>query len=181
MSAAVPGLQEDMMAFTAEQSPKIWESLDFVNVMTYDLMKRRHKTLRHHTDLNGSLTSIDRYIALGLAPSKINLGIALYAKWFAVDPAANCNATLPIGCKARVLENEAGQDTGLSGAVTFESVNHQGVAVDPSCGANMGVAGLRCPDDNCCSQSVSWQVRSIVFGEKLLIFLSESSDSSCVL
>lgn len=37
LSIAVPGLPNDMIAFTPEQSPKIWETVDFVNIMTYDL------------------------------------------------------------------------------------------------------------------------------------------------
>lgn len=37
LSIAVPGLERDMLAFTPEQSPKIWETVDFVNIMTYDL------------------------------------------------------------------------------------------------------------------------------------------------
>ena len=37
LSVAVPGLARDMIAYTAEQAPKIWEAVDFVNIMTYDL------------------------------------------------------------------------------------------------------------------------------------------------
>jgi chitinase len=39
LTAAVPAKVGDMIAYTPEQSPKIWESLDFVNIMTYDIMK----------------------------------------------------------------------------------------------------------------------------------------------
>ena len=37
----MPGRKVDMIAFTKEQGPKIFESVDMVNVMTYDLMNRR--------------------------------------------------------------------------------------------------------------------------------------------
>lgn len=32
LSIAVPGIKRDMIAFTEEQAPKIWEPVDFVNV-----------------------------------------------------------------------------------------------------------------------------------------------------
>jgi chitinase len=35
LSIAVPGLKRDMIAFTKEQTPKIWEAVDFVNVCFY--------------------------------------------------------------------------------------------------------------------------------------------------
>ena len=41
MSAAVPGNQRDMLAFTGDTLPKISSSLDFLNIMTYDLLNRR--------------------------------------------------------------------------------------------------------------------------------------------
>jgi len=164
MSIAVPGLERDMMAYTNEQSPSIWKTLDFVNLMTYDLMNRRDTTLKHHSDLKSSLVTVDKYISLGLPPKKMNLGLALYAKYFAADPAANCSAAQPLGCKTRVLEDEFGEDTGLSGAVTFEGSNYMSVAdpktlpisMDDTCGANVGPQGTRCPDESCCSQYGSW-------------------------
>lgn len=40
LSIAVPGLERDMIAYTAEQVPAINEIVDVVNVMSYDLMNR---------------------------------------------------------------------------------------------------------------------------------------------
>ena len=40
LSIAVPGLERDMIAFTAEQAPKINDAVDVINVMSYDLMNR---------------------------------------------------------------------------------------------------------------------------------------------
>ncbi|QBZ61178.1 hypothetical protein PoMZ_08125, partial [Pyricularia oryzae] len=41
LSIAVPGKEVDMIAYTAEQVPKINAAVDFINVMAYDLMNRR--------------------------------------------------------------------------------------------------------------------------------------------
>ncbi|KAI1438319.1 family 18 glycoside hydrolase [Xylaria sp. CBS 124048] len=116
LSIAVPGLERDFrIAYTAEKVPLINSAVDVVNVMTYDLMNRRDNTTRHHSSVQGSLDVVEKYIALGMDPGKMNLGIALYAKYFAtVEP-----CTQPIGCKTAVLEDANGRDTGLSGAQTF--------------------------------------------------------------
>jgi chitinase len=91
LSIAVPGLERDMIAFTTEQAPSIWPSVDFVNIMTYDLMNRRDNITKHHTDVNGSLAAIEHYLdVLSLPAEKANLGMAFYAKYFTTDPAYPC-------------------------------------------------------------------------------------------
>lgn len=120
LSIAVPGLQRDMIAYTAEQGPKIWEQVDMVNVMSYDLMNRRDSATKHHTDVAGSLASVEAYQAIGLDPAKMNLGFAFYAKHFQTADGADCSSN-PIGCPIVAAEDASGTDTGTSGAVTFES------------------------------------------------------------
>ncbi|KAI1378568.1 glycoside hydrolase family 18 protein [Hypoxylon crocopeplum] len=115
LSIAVPGLERDMIAFTAEQVPKISAAVDVVNVMTYDLMNRRDTTTTHHTSVKGSLATVDKYISLGMEASKMNLGFAFYAKFFKTQ--GQC--AQPIGCATVLLEDANGGDTGQSGAVTF--------------------------------------------------------------
>lgn len=129
LSIAVPGLERDMIAFTAESVPLIDSAVDVVNVMSYDLINRRDNYTKHHTDIQGSLNAVQAYIDRGLAPSKINLGIAFYAKYFTL--AANTTCTQPIGCPLELAEDAQGQDTGTSGAVTFEASSFP-VEVDPS-------------------------------------------------
>ncbi|PBP16989.1 Sporulation-specific chitinase [Diplocarpon rosae] len=153
LSIAVPGKQVDMIAYTKEQSPKIWEAVDYVNIMTYDLMNRRDTVTHHHTDLKGSLEAVDYYIEeLGLSPCKALLGIAMYAKYFTLDPASPCETGL--GCKTVLLEDETGADTGKSGPVTFEKANYAEAPAnltdspDGSCGA---AVGYRCGPGYCCS------------------------------
>lgn len=68
--------------------------------------------------MKGSLSTIDHYISLGMTPSKMNLGIAFYAKFFKTT--GQC--TQPIGCPTVLLEDANGGDTGQSGAVTFAEV-----------------------------------------------------------
>jgi len=88
ISAAVPGKPEDMIAFTRRTLPRIMNHVDFLNVMTYDLMNRRDNVTSHHTDIRKSLAAIDAYIAAGVAPQKLNLGLAFYVKWFRTKPGA---------------------------------------------------------------------------------------------
>ncbi|KAJ5613667.1 hypothetical protein N7528_007321 [Penicillium herquei] len=153
LSIAVPGRKQDMIAFTNETGPKIWESVDMVNVMSYDLMNRRDNVTNHHTGVQGSLDVINEYLDMGLDADKINLGFAYYAKWFTTDPNSDCD-THPIGCAVVKLENDDGSDNGKSGSLTFEA---SAVAPAPAnlttsqngkCGFN---EKTKCPSGSCCS------------------------------
>lgn len=114
-----------MIAFTKEQGPKIFETVDMVNVMSYDLMNRRDNHTFHASDVAGSLETINAYLDIGAKPEQLNLGFAYYAKWFETDPNSDCDEH-PLGCATVKLENADGSDTGKSGAVTFEQ-NPEGV------------------------------------------------------
>lgn len=117
ISAAVPGLERDMLAFSAKTIPNITASVDFLNVMTYDLMNRRDNVTRHHTGVAASLASVDAYIRRGVAPSSINLGFAFYVRWFLTG---DCPATTPVGCPTLLLEDPAtGADLGRAGAFSW--------------------------------------------------------------
>ncbi|KAJ5885066.1 hypothetical protein N7495_009576 [Penicillium taxi] len=154
LSIAVPGRKQDLIAFTNETGPKIWESVDMVNVMSYDLMNRRDPVTNHHTGVQGSLDLIQEYIDIGCDPAKLNLGFAFYAKWFTTDPNSNC-ATNPIGCQVVKLENDDGSDNGKSGALTFEASSvapapaNLAVSTNGRCGYS---EGTKCPAGSCCSQ-----------------------------
>ncbi|KAL2003769.1 hypothetical protein VTN02DRAFT_2405 [Thermoascus thermophilus] len=155
LSIAVPGLKRDMIAFTPEQGPKIWPSVDFVNIMSYDLINRRDNVTGHHTSVQGSLESIQNYLDIGLDPAKANLGFAYYAKYFTTDPSSDC-ADHPIGCALVPLENPDGSDNLKSGALTFEKANmappptNLATSTDGTCGYDKGT---KCPAGMCCSQS----------------------------
>jgi GH18 family chitinase len=110
-----------MLAFTSQTLPAISSSLDFFNVMTYDLMNRRDTVTRHHTGIDGSITAVDAYIANGAPAGKVNLGFAFYVKWFRTDPdsAAEC-ARSPIGCRTVLMEDPTtGDDLGKAGAFSW--------------------------------------------------------------
>ncbi|TQV93468.1 chitinase 18-11 [Cordyceps javanica] len=124
LSIAVPGKEVDMIAYTAEKIPEISASVDFVNVMTYDLMNRRDNVTNHHTSVQGSLATIERYLARGMPAEKMTLGFAFYAKWFATKSCAQCDQR-PTGCPTAVLEDDQGKDTERSTAVTFEKENFE--------------------------------------------------------
>ncbi|OLN96134.1 Chitinase 1-like protein 1 [Colletotrichum chlorophyti] len=153
LSVTAPGLKRDMIAFTKHSVPKINAAVDHFTVMTYDLMNRRDNITAHHTDVKHSLEAIDTYLALGVDAAKVNLGFALYAKWFTTAAGYDCSKGL--GCPTVLLEDAQGQDTGNSGAVTFETANFQEApknlttSTDSSCGAG---TFYKCPTGSCCSQ-----------------------------
>ncbi|RDW89354.1 hypothetical protein BP6252_01386 [Coleophoma cylindrospora] len=119
MSAAVPGLPRDMLAFTKATIPQISESLDFYNIMTYDLFNRRDSITKHHTGIQASLEAIHAYLENGVAPDKANLGFAFYVKWYKTAPDGGCDKN-PIGCKTTLMEDpETGGDLGQAGAFSW--------------------------------------------------------------
>lgn len=159
LSIAVPGKRIDMIAFTKEQGPKIFASVDMVNVMSYDLMNRRNNVTVHHSSVVDSLDTVHAYQEIGLANEKINLGVAYYAKWFTTT--ADCTEEKPLGCAVEPLETEDGGDTGKSGVLTFEASTMADApknlteSKDMTCGFNQGTF---CPKGTCCSQYGNWYV-----------------------
>jgi GH18 family chitinase len=131
LSAAVPGLLRDMLAFTPQTEPAIMASVDFLNVMTYDLMNRRDNVTKHHTGTRLSLDSVDLYIRNGAPPAKLNLGFAFYAKFFRVSTEHHetCSKA-PVGCPTGLMEDPAtGGDLGRTGGFSWhdavpEEVKH---------------------------------------------------------
>ncbi|KAK8121867.1 glycoside hydrolase family 18 protein [Apiospora sp. TS-2023a] len=130
ISAAVPGIRRDIaLAFTAETVPSIMASVDFLNVMTYDLMNRRSTSTQHHTGIVGSLEGLDEYLNAGAPPAKLNLGFAFYVKYFWV-PHHECDARFSherfgsripgIGCPTGLMEDpNTGHDKGRTGGFSY--------------------------------------------------------------
>ncbi|KAL4869878.1 hypothetical protein BDV12DRAFT_70385 [Aspergillus spectabilis] len=119
ISAAVPGLRRDMLAFTQSTLPLISDSLDFLNIMTYDLMNRRDSVTKHNTGVQLSLDAITAYLENGVPPEKANLGFAFYVKWFRTDPNGGCSDD-PIGCNTVLMEDPTtGADLGQAGAFSW--------------------------------------------------------------
>ncbi|EKV19001.1 Class V chitinase, putative [Penicillium digitatum] len=155
LSIAVPGRKQDFLAFTKEQGPKIFKSVDMINVMSYDLTNRRDNVTDHASGVQNSLETINDYLAIGADPEKLNLGFAFYAKWFTTDPNSDCDEN-PLGCHLAKLENDDGTDNGKSGALTFEASNAAAApqnlrySTDGTCGFG---ANAKCPSGQCCSAS----------------------------
>lgn len=122
MTAAVPGLERDMLAFTPKSVPRIMEHLDYLNVMTYDLMNRRDTVTKHHSSVAGSRAALQAYASRGAPAEKLILGLGFYVKWFRVDPDGGCAADggSPVGCKTLPLEDpETGADLGNAGGFSW--------------------------------------------------------------
>jgi len=120
ISAAVPGLPRDMMAFNRQTVPRIMRHVDFLNVMTYDLMNRRDHVTRHHSGIRNSLEAIDAYVEAGAAPQRLNLGFAFYVKWFKTSHDACSSMAPPLGCPTLLLEDpETGADMGRAGGFSW--------------------------------------------------------------
>lgn len=120
ITAAVPGLEEDMIAFTDNTVPRIMRHLDYLNVMTYDLMNRRSTVTKHHSSIKGSRAVLEAYMSRGAAPDQLNLGLGFYVKWFRTDKEDCERADTPIGCKTLPLEDsETGGDLGNAGAFAW--------------------------------------------------------------
>ncbi|KAL5371956.1 hypothetical protein DPSP01_013871 [Paraphaeosphaeria sporulosa] len=153
LSIAVPGKKIDMIAYTDETGPLIWPSVDYINLMAYDLMNRRDTKTAHHTSVKGATEVVKNYIAIGAPPSKMNLGFAFYAKYF--QTASSGSSQSALGIPIVPAEDAAGKDTLTSGAWTFEPAHMNPVNVtsltisqDGTCGPDKGT---KCAT-GCCSQ-----------------------------
>ncbi|CAK7233166.1 hypothetical protein SCUCBS95973_008502 [Sporothrix curviconia] len=124
LSAAVPGKPEDMLAFTPDTVPDIMRSVDFLNVMTYDLMNRRNTVTTHHSGVQNSLTAVDAYIAAGCDARRINFGLAFYVKYYKTehdDCVRRKNQTgSALGCRTLLMEDpDTGADLGRAAAFSW--------------------------------------------------------------
>ncbi|KAF2854013.1 carbohydrate-binding module family 18 protein [Plenodomus tracheiphilus IPT5] len=153
LSIAVPGKKGDMIGFTSDTGPKIWPSVDYINVMSYDLANRRDTVTKHHSSVAGSEDTVRNYLAIGAPPAKMNLGFAYYAKYFTTQ--GDCTAN-PLGCPIVLAEDPiTGKDLLTSGAWTFETSHMKPVdsatlpiSYDGTCGPDKGT---KC-SSGCCSQ-----------------------------
>ncbi|KAI0180523.1 glycoside hydrolase [Hypoxylon sp. FL1284] len=162
LSIVVPGTGPDMIAYDSTHAADIFGAVDMINLMSYDLTTRRSNATAHHTSVVGSRDAVWSYLDLGAPASKINLGLAFYAKYF--ETPANATCARPTGCAIVAAEAPDGSDAGTSGAVTFERANVRAppppdkLAQTPNgtCGAaGDDDAGLTCAgraDAPCCSQ-----------------------------
>ncbi|KAI4945119.1 hypothetical protein J4E91_008096 [Alternaria rosae] len=119
LSITVPGKEVvDKLGYTRTTKPQIWPSVDFINVMTYDLMNCRDTVTKHHSSVADAEATIKDYLAMGAPPSKLSLGFAYYAKYFTTQD--DCSVS-PLNCPIALAEDAWGKDTLTSGAWTFET------------------------------------------------------------
>ncbi|PGG95822.1 hypothetical protein AJ79_09859 [Helicocarpus griseus UAMH5409] len=155
LTLAVAAGKGGMAAFTPESSPDIWSSVDYINVMSYDLAIQGNNKVSHHTSVKGSLNAVQNYLELGLTPDKINLGFAFYAKYFTLDPQAKCTPE-PFMCTLAPKDSKDGAGAGAAaaGAAGFTKPKitppppATNVTEDGTCGY---LNSLRCPEGACCS------------------------------
>ncbi|KAF2823745.1 42 kDa endochitinase-like protein [Ophiobolus disseminans] len=139
ISAAVPGLPRDMLAFTNATIPRILDSVDFFNIMTYDLMNRRDTVTKHHTGITISLEGINAYLERGVPPEKANVGLAYYVKYFKIAPGDDCRIS-PIGCRTGLMEDpETGADLGKTGGFSWHDQVPEEVSASFQLALNYGI------------------------------------------
>ncbi|KAK2796921.1 hypothetical protein FQN50_009380 [Emmonsiellopsis sp. PD_5] len=157
LSIAVPGREENMLAYTVEKGKEIWDTVDFVNLMTYDLLNRYDNTTGHHSSLKGSLATVEAYKKRGLSTEKMNLGFSFYAKYFPTAADKDCSDNI-LGCPLGPMVMENGTDNGASGPFTFavENIIMPPISMNLAVASN-GVCGFHaratCGDGTCCSSS----------------------------
>ena len=120
LTAAVPGLKRDMLAFTKTTLPKIYESVDFLNVMTYDLMNRRDTITNHHSGLDNSIEAIYSYLDSkeGGHPQDLNIGLGFYVRWYRIVADDPCDHAPR--CSTELMEDPVtGADLGRAGAFSW--------------------------------------------------------------
>lgn len=117
LSIAVPGLERDLVAFTIETVPKIVEQVDFINIMTYDLINRRDVEVWHHSGVADSMASVQQYLDRGVPRSMANLGLGYYVKWVMTE---KCQQSGILGCPTQLLEDpNTGEDLGRTAAFSW--------------------------------------------------------------
>ncbi|KAL1649349.1 hypothetical protein SLS61_006457 [Didymella pomorum] len=120
LTAAVPGLKRDMLAFTEANLPKIYESVDFLNVMTYDLVNRRDTITNHHSGLDNSIEAIHSYLDSeeGGHPQDLNIGLGFYVRWYKI--AADDPCDYAPRCRTDLMEDPVtGADLRKAGAFSW--------------------------------------------------------------
>lgn len=121
--------------------------------MAYDLMNRRDNATNHHTSVAGAKEAIENYLAIGAPADKINLGFALYAKYFTT--ASDCGSQ-PLGCPIIPAEDPiTGKDALTSGAWTYERahmVPFDPTAIALSTDGTCGAEKMAKCTAACCSQ-----------------------------
>jgi GH18 family chitinase len=118
LTIATPGKEIDLMAFTTTTLPRVVRAVDFINVMTYDMMNRRDTTVQHHSGIADSRDAIQRYVDRGAKPHQLNVGLGYYVKWFLTTD--GCDPSDPIGCPTLLLEDpNTGADLGRTGGFSY--------------------------------------------------------------
>lgn len=135
--------------------------------MSYDLVDRRDNIASHHTSIKASLACVRSYIERGLPPSKINLGLAFHARWVVTAPGQRCQIKMGTGyfsskfalCRTLPLEDEDGNNTGMSGIMSFDKETFAplpkdlALSPDETCGSG---TNFKCPGTGCCSLDGCW-------------------------
>lgn len=71
MSAAVPAIETDVLAFTDKTAPEMDKCLDFWNLMTYDHVNRRSHVSGHHSGGEIIRQTIEIYAGRGVDKQKM--------------------------------------------------------------------------------------------------------------
>ncbi|KAH8176778.1 glycosyl hydrolases family 18 domain-containing protein [Sarocladium implicatum] len=180
LTIAVPGCERDLMAFTEETVPRIVETVDFINVMTYDMMNRRGTVVKHHSGVADSQESLGLYATRGAPMHQLNFGLGYYVKWYMVEPGCELDDDKDasgLGCPTQLLEDpETGADLGRTGSFSWHDPIPEDLA--SSFARARAAEGVRFPDgsfgylDRVENRWWSYDTPAVVW-DKVELFLSQ--------
>lgn len=92
MSAAVPARNRSLSYITNATVPRIFASLDFINVMAYDLTENY---TAHASGIQTSMRGMDALLRAGVRPDVMTFGYPFYWRWSQVDASNRTACTTP--------------------------------------------------------------------------------------
>ncbi|KAJ9116987.1 hypothetical protein QFC22_004645 [Naganishia vaughanmartiniae] len=124
--STAPVVEQVLEAYKKSFFDKLGDSIDFYNLMTYDMLNRydKGKETKHQASLPGTLATIEYYEGEGIPKEKMNSGTPVYPKWFPMS--TQCAAPKGKGNLGCRLDAEVTEDN--SGANRFRS---EFVWIDP--------------------------------------------------
>ncbi|KAI5302676.1 hypothetical protein KEM56_000466 [Ascosphaera pollenicola] len=151
LSIASPGSKQYMYAYTKDLAPKIFETVDFLNILTEDQMDVFSNVTGYLTGITSCNETISDYLELGMPASKGTLGMPFYGQGYSVE--SDCKDGL--GCKVVKAGEKKGDVVGKTADVMWTAAFLGPAPKDASEAGKGDMCGpstqKKCPGNTCCS------------------------------